>query len=167
MSDTTRRQFLRYSVGGAVPSDKDASFELGTDGPRSILVAIDGSAAAARAGWYAAGLARRQGASVTAVFVARRPAGPAADGGAAGEGFPWEAAEEARRGVEEVFQELGVPITFIAASGDPFTVLCRIADDIRTDALVVGASARAGRRLARSLAARLVKAARWPVTVVP
>ena len=72
-----------------VPSDKDAPSELGTDGPRSILVGIDGSATAARAGWYAAGLARRQGARVTAVFVARRSAGPAADGRAARGGFPW------------------------------------------------------------------------------
>ena len=83
------------------------------------------------------------------------------------EGFPWEAAEEARRGVEGVFQQLGVPITFVAASGDPFTELCRVAEDIRTDAVVVGASARAGHRLVGSLAVRLVKAARWPVTVVP
>ena len=58
-----------------VPSGKDAPFELGTDGPRSILVGVDGSATAARAGWYAVGLARRQGARVTAVFVARRSAG--------------------------------------------------------------------------------------------
>ena len=150
-----------------VPSDEDAPFELGTDGPRSILLGVDGSATAARAGWYAAGLARRQGARVTAVFVARLPLGPAADGGAAMEGFPWEAAEEARHGVEGVFQQLGVPITFVAASGDPFTELCRVAEDIRTDAVVVGASARAGHRLVGSLAVRLVKAARWPVTVVP
>ena len=107
MSDTTRRQFLRYGAGAAVPSDKDAPFELGADGPRSILVGIDDSTTAARAGWYAAGLARRQGARVTAVFVARLPLGPAADGGAAPGGFPWEAAEEARRGVEEIFQETG------------------------------------------------------------
>ena len=150
-----------------VPSGKDAPFELGTDGPRSILVGIDGSATAARAGWYAAGLAHRQGARVTAVFVARRSAGPAADGRAAPGGFPWEAAEEARRGVEEIFRERGVPITFIAASGDPFTELCRVAEGIGTDAVVVGASACAGHRLVGSLAVRLVKAARWPVTVVP
>lgn len=154
-----------YTPG--VPSIKDAPFELGTDGPRSILVGIDGSATAARAGWYAAGLAHRQGARVTAVFVARRSAGPAADGRAAPGGFPWEAAEEARRGVEEIFRERGVPITFIAASGDPFTELCRVAEGIDTDAVVVGASARAGHRLVGSLAVRLVKAARWPVTVVP
>jgi nucleotide-binding universal stress UspA family protein len=153
-----------------VPSDKDAPFELGTDGPRSILVGVDDSTTAARAGWYAAGLARRQGARVTAVFVARLPVGLAA-GGSAQEGFPWEAEEqiagEARRWVEEVCQELGVPITFVAASGDPFTELCRIAEDIRADAVVVGASAHAGHRLVGSLAVRLVKAARWPVTVVP
>ena len=108
MSDTTRRQFLRYGAGAAVPSDKDAPFELGADGPRSILVGIDDSTTAARAGWYAAGLARRQGARVTAVFVAPAAAGAGGgNGGAAPGGFPWEAAEEARRGVEEIFQGAG------------------------------------------------------------
>lgn len=38
-----------------------APFELGTDGPLSILVGVDGSTTSQRAGWYAAGLARRQG----------------------------------------------------------------------------------------------------------
>ena len=51
--------------------------------------------------------------------------------------------------------------------GDPFTELRRIADEIHADAVVVGASAHAGHRLVGSLAVRLVKAARWPVTVVP
>jgi nucleotide-binding universal stress UspA family protein len=38
---------------------------------------------------------------------------------------------------------------------------------VPADAVVVGASAHAGHRLVGSLAVRLVKAARWPVTVVP
>jgi nucleotide-binding universal stress UspA family protein len=62
---------------------------------------------------------------------------------------------------------LGVPLTFIAAWGDPFAELCQIAGEIRADAVVVGASARMAHRLAGSLAVRLVKAGRWPVTVVP
>jgi Universal stress protein family len=74
-------------------------FELGTDGPTSILVGVDGSTTSVRAAWFAAGLARRQRTEVTAVYV--------------------------------------------------------------------GASARMAHRLAGSLAVRLVKAGRWPVTVVP
>src|ERR1700730_13390982 len=44
-------------------------FELGTDGPSVILVGVDESVTAWRAGAYAAGLARRQGARVVAVYV--------------------------------------------------------------------------------------------------
>jgi len=44
-------------------------FELGTDGPRSVLVGVDGSETSMRAGSYAAGLARRQGAHVIVLFV--------------------------------------------------------------------------------------------------
>ena len=55
----------------------------------------------------------------------------------------------------------------MAVRGDPFTELRRVADEIRADGVVVGASAHAGHRLVGSLAVRLVKAARWPVTVGP
>ena len=68
---------------------------------------------------------------------------------------------------EEASRDLGISITFIAAEGDPFTELRRIADEIRADAVVVGASTQAGHRLVGSLAVRLVLAGRWPVTVVP
>ncbi|MCU1663055.1 MAG: universal stress protein UspA, partial [Pseudonocardia sp.] len=54
-----------------------------------------------------------------------------------------------------------------AVRGDPFTELARIADEVRADAVVVGASTQAGHRLIGSLAVRLVRAGRWPVTVVP
>jgi nucleotide-binding universal stress UspA family protein len=76
-------------------------------------------------------------------------------------------ADDLRHRAEEISEELGVPITFIATRGDPFTELSRIAEEIRADAVVVGASAHVGHRLIGSLAVRLVKAARWPVTVVP
>ena len=147
-------------------------FELGTDGPKEILVGVDDSTTATRAAWYAAGLARRQGARVTAVYVAPIASlGAATPGGAqltvARREAASEVADDMRRRAGEVSQELGISITFIAAEGDPFTEIRRIADEIRADAVVVGASAHAGHRLVGSLAVRLVRAGRWPVTVVP
>jgi nucleotide-binding universal stress UspA family protein len=146
-------------------------FELGTDGPTSILLGIDGSTTSVRAGWYAAGLARRQQAKVTAVYVVRPMPGLTIASTAALEVARQEAeaqiAEDMRRDAEEFFRQFGVPITFIATWGDPFAELCRIAGEIRADAVVVGASAHAAHRLVGSLAVRLVKAHRWPVIVVP
>src|ERR1700745_1529717 len=78
-----------------------------------------------------------------------------------------QVAANIRQRCEDGSRDLGIPITFIAAEGDPFTELRRIADEIRADAVVVGASAHAGHRLVGSLAVRLVRAGRWPVTVVP
>jgi nucleotide-binding universal stress UspA family protein len=43
----------------------------------------------------------------------------------------------------------------------------RVAKEICADAIVVGASTKAGHRLIGSLAVRLVRAGKWPVTVVP
>jgi nucleotide-binding universal stress UspA family protein len=157
-------------TAGVLPGD-DAPFELGTDGPTSIVVGVDGSTTSQRAGWYAAGLARRQRARVTAVYVAPMSAGLAVPATAGAEAARREAdeqtADDMRRRAEEFSREFGVPITFIAVRGDPFTELRRVADEIRADAVVVGASTHAGHRLVGSLAVRLVKAARWPVTVVP
>ena len=150
----------------------EGSFELGTDGPTSILVGVDGSTTSLRAASYAAGLARRQGARVTAVFVGPIASLAAATPAGAGvavakhEAFS-QTAEEMRQRAEEAAQELGIAITFIAAEGDPFIELRRIADETRADAVVVGASAHAGHRFVGSLAVRLVRAGRWPVTVVP
>jgi nucleotide-binding universal stress UspA family protein len=150
----------------------EGPFELGTDGPTTILVGVDDSTTSLRAAAYAAGLARRQGASVTVVYVA-----PVASLGSAGPGGAdlaaarhqafGQTAADLRRRAEEASRYLGIPITFLAAEGDPFTELRRIADEIRADAVVVGASAHAGHRLVGSLAVRLVRAGRWPVTVVP
>ena len=133
---------------------------------------MDGSTTSLRAGSYAAGLARRQGAEVTVVFVA--PIGSlvaAAPGGAelaaAQRQAVSRAADDLRRQAEQGARDLGIPMTFIAAEGDAYTEIRRIADEIRADAVVVGASTKAGHRLIGSLAVRLVRAGRWPVTVVP
>jgi nucleotide-binding universal stress UspA family protein len=155
-----------------VAQEAAGQFELGTDGPTAILVGLDDSITSLRAASYAAGLARRQGASVTIVYVAPVASlGAATPGGAdlaaAQRLATHQIAADMRRRAEEVSRELGIAITFIAAEGDPYSELCRIADETRADAVVVGASAHAGHRLIGSLAVRLVRAGRWPVTVVP
>jgi nucleotide-binding universal stress UspA family protein len=148
-------------------------FELGTDGPTSILVGADGSDTSARAGWYAAGLARRQNAKVTVVYVSPMVSLSTSLGAASGTAATIRReefdliAEDMRHRIASFADEIGVEIDFVHAWGDPLTELRRIADEIRADAVVVGASAQAGHRFVGSLAVRLVKAARWPVTVVP
>ena len=149
------------------------AFELGTVGPKVILVGLDDSVTAMRAGAYAAGLARRQGARLVCVFVERPSAmyGAAAGAGAGAIAAQEQALEETgaslKREAEEGAARLGVPLTFVIARGDPYTELRRVADQVRADAVIVGASAQAGHRWIGSLAVRLVKAGRWPVTVVP
>ena len=55
---------------------ESGSFELGTDGPTRILVGVDGSDTSMRAGAYAAGLARRQGAKLIVLYAKPTPATP-------------------------------------------------------------------------------------------
>jgi nucleotide-binding universal stress UspA family protein len=149
------------------------AFELGTDGPMVILAGVDDSVTSLRAGAYAAGLARRQGARLVVVYVEQPSAmyGAAAGAGAAAiaeqERAFTETAASLKHRIEEFGAERGMPITFVTAMGDPYHELRRVADEVRADAVVVGASTKAGHRLVGSLAVRLVKAGRWPVTVVP
>jgi nucleotide-binding universal stress UspA family protein len=147
-------------------------FELGTDGPSAILVGVDDSVTALRAAAYTAGLARRQAARVVVVYVApmggmalASPAGPAVLA-AEHEAYDEIAKEMADR-ADLMARELGISVTFMLAHGDPYHEITRIAKETRADAIVVGASLKAGHRLMGSLAVRLVRAGKWPVTVVP
>lgn len=146
-------------------------FELGTDGPSAILVGVDDSVTSLRAASYAAGLARRQGSRVIAVYVAAMPyaGGVSADAGAvvAQEQAHEEVAASLRARAEEIAKDLGISVSFIAVHGDAYREIKRIAREERVDAIVVGASAQAGHKLIGSLAVRLVRAGKWPVTVVP
>jgi nucleotide-binding universal stress UspA family protein len=139
------------------------------DGPSTILVAIDGSDTSMRAGAYAAGLARRQHARIVCLFV--RSGNPTAslNPGLAG---PLHEAQDAvateiRDTLEEGARRLGIDVTFMERSGSPLNEIARVADELRVDAVVVGASTQAGHRFVGAIATRLVRIARWPVTVVP
>jgi nucleotide-binding universal stress UspA family protein len=69
--------------------------------------------------------------------------------------------------LSEPLARLGVDNRFLRRTGNPYIELVRTADELRVDAIVIGASTRSGRRLVGSLAGRLVRDAKWPVTVVP
>jgi nucleotide-binding universal stress UspA family protein len=154
---------------GQHPAHGRDRFELGTDGPKVLVVGFDGSPTSVRAGAYAAGLARRQGSRLVAVHVASTPVLAML---APGRAWPieetlTEITEELRRQVREGASYTGLDVEFIAARGDPFVELSRIATELRADAVVVGASTSAGHRFVGSLAVKLVRAGRWPVITVP
>lgn len=151
---------------------KHGEFELGTDGPSVVLVGVDESVTALRAAAYAAGLARRQRARVVAVYVAPvASVGLASSAGPAVLAAENEARDEIAKELADLAgtmaRELGISMTFIAAHGDAYHEISRIATETLADAIVVGASLKAGHRLMGSLAVRLVRAGKWPVTVVP
>ena len=148
-------------------------FELGTDGPSAILVGVDGSETSLRAAAYAAGLARRQRTKLVVVYVRTQPAAliSIADhvGFTAGQVLDAQDAIEAhmREALAVQTAAWGVDACLIVRSGDPLNVLSEVAREVRADAVIVGSSTGVGHRIAGSLAVRLVRARRWPVTVVP
>ncbi|WP_330164951.1 universal stress protein [Catellatospora vulcania] len=152
------------------PAAAPCAFERGTDGPRMIMVGVDGTPPSERAAAYAAGLARRQRSRLVVVFVGESAGlvnaiyGQAAVAAAE---TAEELAAELREQVREAAQELGLPVSFVVRSGDPYAELRAAADELKADMLVVGASAQAGHRFVGSVATRLVKQGRWPVVVVP
>lgn len=123
-----------------------------------------------RAAAYAAGLARRQRAMLALVYVQPvMPAGaslgaPVADAtGEVAQGLVTEIRETAEK-MKDIWD---VRWEFHTFRGDPYSGLVTAANDLKADAVVVGASESAGHRFIGSVAVRLVKAGRWPVTVVP
>jgi nucleotide-binding universal stress UspA family protein len=145
-------------------------FERGTDGPRVILVGVDGSPTSLRAAAYAAGLARRQHSRLVAVFVtetASAMAGWVPAAGAVARDVASQIDAELRREPAPAAERLGIEVEYRRVAGDPVTELSRIADELPADAVLVGASEQAGHRVIGSVAVRLVRVGRWPVTVVP
>jgi nucleotide-binding universal stress UspA family protein len=150
--------------------DHRAVYELGTDGPRQILVGVDGSDSSLNAGAYAAGLARRQSSTLVALYVAPTVRVSSAIAATAGIALPGDDdgyGDQLEQLVRQRAAEVGVRVEFVRRAGDPYEELVAVAAELRVDAIVVGASRHAGHRIVGSLAGRLVKNAQWAVTVVP
>jgi nucleotide-binding universal stress UspA family protein len=144
----------------------------GGDGPRVVLAAVDGSITSNRAISWAAGLARRQKSRLLCLYVARHSAFASLALATSATGIPvnYDTDEVAK----EIFEDLranarrhDMELEFLVRSGDPAREIEKVADEVHADLVVVGASLKAGHRLVGSVAVRLVRAAKWPVTVVP
>jgi nucleotide-binding universal stress UspA family protein len=152
---------------------RPGEFELGRDGPSTLVVGVDGTPTSLRAAAYAAGLARRQHTRLIIVYARKQPAAFISIADHAG-----LAAKEAMDAQDEVEKRLrqalrirssqwDIDAHLVVRFGDPLTVLMEVAEEVRADALIVGSSASIAHRIAGSLAIKLVKTGRWPVTVVP
>lgn len=154
----------------AVTEQQAHRFERGTDGPKVIVTGVDGSDSSLRAAAYASGLARRQGALLAIVYVQPVLAAGAALGAPvadATEEIAQDLVAQIRESMERIKGIFDIRWEFHTFRGDPYSGLVKAADDLKADAVVVGASEQAGHRFVGSVAVRLVKAGRWPVTVVP
>jgi nucleotide-binding universal stress UspA family protein len=144
-------------------------FERGTDGPRVILVGVDGSDTSMRAAAYACGLARRQHCQLVAGYVVP----PAAwawvvpGAGALLQSTLDELEADLRREIRRLAEEARIPVSFLSRHGNPYPCLREMAMEVKADVVVVGASEKRSHRLAGSIATRLVRLGRWPITVVP
>jgi nucleotide-binding universal stress UspA family protein len=135
-----------------------------------IVSGVDGSDSSWRAVAYAAGLARRQNALLAIVYIQPPITAGAAFGAPVAETtgeIAGQLADEIRRAAKQAEGVFQLRWEFHTFSGDPFGGLAKAADELKADAVVVGASEQAGHRIVGSVAVRLVKAGRWPVTVVP
>jgi nucleotide-binding universal stress UspA family protein len=147
-------------------------FEMGNDGPSAIVVGVDGSDTSMRAAYYAAGTARREHTRLVVVY-AREPGGGLTammDSTGNAHAVAIRAQEEIEAHLRDALGQAraeGVAAELVVRAGDPLNVLSDVAREVRADHVVVGSSASLGHRIAGSLAIRLVRLARWPVTVVP
>jgi nucleotide-binding universal stress UspA family protein len=134
-----------------------------------LLVGIDGSDTSLRAGAYAAGLATRQRARLVCLYV--RTYSVAAGVGIAAVPSIQKAhddiASELREMLETQSARIGISAEFVEREGSPFAEIVRLAKELPADAVIVGASTKAGHRFVGSLAVHLVRSSQWPITVVP
>ncbi|BCY11661.1 universal stress protein [Actinoplanes sp. L3-i22] len=139
--------------------------------PGVIVVGLDESETSMRAGAYAAGMARRQGWRLVGVHVRPVAGGMLsfADPFAASIAASFANGDTLPAELHDTLQlsRFGVDCEIFTRHGDPFAQLCQVATRMWADAVIVGRSRSPLHRIAGSVAHRLVRCGRWPVTVVP
>lgn len=78
-----------------------------------------------------------------------------------------DTAAQLRQAITENAGRLGVSVRLVERSGSPGDEIAKVADELRVDAVIVGASTQVGHRFIGALGVFLIKLAHWPVTVVP
>ena len=148
--------------------------ELGTDGPGAIVVGVDGSPTSLRALAYAAGLARRQGGRLIAVYVRKPMRTPVALSGWVDAGIVAAEAEAQKDMEDEVWTQIasdvaawGCGARVMVRNGSPLAELQKIACQTGAEMIIVGASEGLRHRLFGSLGRRLLRCKPCPVTIVP
>jgi nucleotide-binding universal stress UspA family protein len=148
--------------------------ELGTDGPGAIVVGVDGTPTSLRALAYAAGLARRQGGRLIAVYVRKPLRTPVALSGWVDAGIVAAEADAQKDMEDEVWTQIasdvaawGCGARVVVRNGSPLAELRKIAVQSGADQIIVGASCGLAHRLFGSLGHRLLRCKPCPVTIVP
>jgi nucleotide-binding universal stress UspA family protein len=140
--------------------------------PPSIVVGVDGSECSMRAVSYAAGLARRQGALLVAVYVRKSPSGfayLANTPGALAAVVEADCTTESRirSEVAEECDAAGVEGVLVVRSGSTVRALVTIARELQAHAVIVGSRPRLLARVLPSGMGHLLGRAGRPVVLVP
>ncbi|MER7361723.1 universal stress protein [Nonomuraea wenchangensis] len=146
-------------LAGRLP---DGAFEIGKDGAGLLVVGFDGSGPSRNALAYAAGLARRDNASLLVVFV--ESLNSASLWFFAGSPIVPDSAADLTEDLKDELRGSGVPWRFVSVRGGAARELETLASSYMADAIVVG---RSRRSLFGSVAGALAKRARRTVLIVP
>lgn len=140
--------------------------------PPSIVVGVDGSECSMRAVSYAAGLARRQGALLVAVYVRKSPSGFAYLANTPGALAAVVEAECTTEGrirdeVAEECDAAGVEGVLVVRTGSSVRAVVTIARELQAHAVIVGSRPGMLKRVLPSGLGRLLGRAGRPVVLVP
>ncbi|NUR89771.1 MAG: universal stress protein [Nonomuraea sp.] len=140
-------------------------FEIGKDGAGLLVVGFDGSGPSRNALAYAAGLARRDNASLLVAFVESLTS--ASLWFFAGSPIVPDSAADLTDDLRDELSGVGVPWRFVSVRGETARELELLASACMADAIVVGRSRSVWHTFGGSVAVGLAKRSRRTVLIVP